>query len=131
MLMAGLSFLGTIGLSLLTQPTPAPVLRNFYRTTRPFGFWKPFRAEVSATDRQVIDRENRNDIIAVPFTLLWQVTLFLLPMLFVIKSYTGFWCTLPLFLIGATGMYIFWWRPMMRREAGTEHAVEPTPSPTR
>ncbi len=61
-----------------------------------------------------MDRENRNDMIAVPFTLLWQVTLFLLPMQLVIKSYQSFWCTMPLFLMGLVGMYVFWWKPLMR-----------------
>lgn len=109
-----LSFVGTIGASLLTAPTPMPVLRHFYRTTRPFGWWKPLHNEITGEERVAMDRENRNDIIAVPFTLLWQVTLFLLPMELVIKSYTAFWCTLPLFLVGASGMFVFWWRPLLQ-----------------
>lgn len=130
LLTAGLSFAGTITTSLLTAPTPMPVLQNFYRTTRPFGLWGPLKGEVLGAERVAMDRENRNDIIAVPFALLWQVTLFLLPMQLVTKTYTAFWGTLPLFLIGATGMYFFWWRPMMNRDAGTDRSAEPTPNPT-
>ncbi|MDD2764852.1 MAG: hypothetical protein PHE83_12855 [Opitutaceae bacterium] len=121
--MTVLSFVGTIGGSLLTQPTPMPVLKHFYRTTRPFGWWRPLRQEFQGAERAAVDRENRSDMIAVPFTLLWQITLFLLPMQLVIKSYQAFFCTLPLFLIGVTGMYFFWWRPLMRREAGTATAT--------
>jgi len=113
-LMTGLSFLGTIGGSLLTQPTPMPVLRNFYRTTRPFGVWGPLRGEFEGAERAAVDRENRTDMIAVPFALLWQVTLFMMPMQLVIKSYGSFLETLPAFLVGAVGMYHFWWRPLMR-----------------
>lgn len=119
---AGLSFVGTISTSLLTAPTPMPVLRHFYKTTRPFGFWGPLRSEVSGDARVAMDRENRNDIIALPFTLLWQVTMFLLPMQLVTRTYTAFWATLPLFLIGAAGMYVFWWRPMASRGPGTDKA---------
>ncbi len=119
LLMAGLSFGGTVAGSLLTQPTPLAVLKNFYRTTRPFGFWGPLRNEFQGADRVAVDRENRNDMIAVPFALLWQVTLFLLPMQLVIKSYQSFWLTLPFFLVGAAGMYWFWWRPLMRKETTT------------
>jgi len=129
LLTAGLSFAGCIGASLVTAPTPLPVLQNFYRTTRPFGLWAPLRGEITGAAREAMDRENRSDILAVPFTLLWQVTMFLLPMQLVTKTYTAFWSTLPLFLIGATGMYFFWWRPMMHREAGTAHGAEPTPNP--
>lgn len=112
-LMTALSFLGTIAGSLLTQPTPEPVLRHFYRTTRPFGWWGPMRGVFQGEERAAVDRENRMDMSAVPFALLWQVTLFLLPMQLVIKSYQSFLETLPLFLAGAAGMYWFWWRPLM------------------
>jgi hypothetical protein len=67
-----------------------------------------------------IDRENRRDILTVPFALLWQVTLYLLPMQLVIKSYQAFFWTLPLFLIGLAGMYFFWWKPLMKPEPGLE-----------
>jgi SSS family solute:Na+ symporter len=123
---AGLSFLGTIVTSLITAPTPMPVLRHFYKTTRPFGFWGPLRSEVTGAAREAMDRENRSDILALPFTLLWQVTLFLLPMQLVTRTYGAFWATLPLFLIGAAGMYLFWWRPMVRRGPGTDKATAPS-----
>lgn len=112
LLMTALSFAGTIVGSLLTAPTPRPVLENFYRTTRPFGLWGPFRSLFQGEDRRAMDRENRNDLLTVPFALLWQVTLFLLPMQLVIKSYDSFLGTLPLFLLGCAGMYVFWWRPL-------------------
>lgn len=112
--MAALSFIGTIGVSLLTPPTPHETLRQFYRTTRPFGWWGPFRDEFKGEDRKAIDRENRNDIITVPFAMLAQVTLFMLSMQWVIKTYDALFYTVPLFLIGAAGMYWFWWRPLFR-----------------
>ena len=110
LVMGSLSFVGTIGGSLLTAPTPYAALKNFYRTTRPFGWWAPLRGEFVGEQRLAIDRENRRDLLTVPFALLWQVTLFLLPMQLVIKAYSSFWTTLPLFLVGISGMYWFWWR---------------------
>jgi len=128
LLTTSLSFIGTIGASLLTEPTPMPVLQNFYRTTRPFGWWKPLHQEVQGEARIAMDRENRNDMLAVPFALVWQVTLFLIPMQLVIKSYASFWATLPLFLLGAGGMFVFWWRPLMKRGAEPD-VVPPEPDP--
>jgi solute:Na+ symporter, SSS family len=119
--MTALSFTGTIGGSLLTQPTPMPVLKHFYRTTRPFGWWGPLRGEFRGAERQAIDRENRNDILTVPFAMVWTVTLFLLPMEFVIKAYSSFLITLPVFLIAVMGMYWFWWRNL--NAPGTPHTV--------
>jgi Na+/proline symporter len=115
LIMTALSFVGTIAGSLLTKPTPTETVRHFYRTTRPFGLWGPFLHEFQGEQRAAIVREHRNDIIAVPFAMLWQVTLFLLPMQIVIKSYTNFFYTLPLFLIAAAGMYQFWWKPLPKR----------------
>ncbi len=37
-LIGALSFVGTIVVSLLTEPTPREILKNFYRMTRPFGW---------------------------------------------------------------------------------------------
>ncbi len=122
MLMMALSFFGTIVGSLLTQPTPMAILKNFYRTTRPFGWWGPLRTEFQGVERAAIDRENRKDIITLPFALIWQVTLLLLPMQLVIKNYGSFWQTLPVFLVGAAGMYWFWWCPLMRPKSSMVEA---------
>jgi Na+/proline symporter len=111
-LMTGISFSVTIAASLLTRPTPAAVTEHFYRVTRPFGLWGPLRTIFSADQRKALAVEHRNDILTVPFALLWQVTLFLLPMQLVMKAYQSFCLTLPLFLLGVVGMYIFWWRQL-------------------
>ncbi len=126
-LMTTLSFAGTIGGSLLTRPTPLETLRHFYHTTRPFGLWGPLWAELPPEQQTSWWKEHFNDMMTVPFALLWQVTLFLLPMQLVIKSYDAFWKTLPLFLVALAGMYWFWWRnlpPPAPREA------KPAPAPT-
>ena len=121
--MTGLSFLGTVGGSLLTAPTPLETLRHFYRTTRPFGWWRPLWNELEPGERAAWRKEHRNDILTVPFALLWQVTLFLLPMQLVIKSYDAFWKTLPFFLLALGGMYWFWWRNLPPARSQEENAT--------
>ena len=111
-LTGGLSFGLVIVVSLLTQPTRPEVLDNFFRKTRPFGLWGPVRAKMEPEKLQAWRRENTNDIIAVPFTLLAQVTLFLMPMQLIVQQFRSFFMTLPLFLIGAAGMYVFWWKKL-------------------
>lgn len=110
LVMMGLSFGGTIVISLLTSPTSLDTLRHFYRTTKPFGLWGPLRAEMPAPERTAMAREHRNDILAVPFIMLAQVSLFLLAMQFVIRSWTALACTGALFLIGFAGTYRYWWK---------------------
>jgi hypothetical protein len=104
------SLLATLCGSLLTKPTPAAVTRHFYRTTRPFGWWKPFREELPHETREAWAREHRADILTVISVLIWQVCLFLLPMQFLTHNWTGFFDTLPIFLTGSVALYFFWWR---------------------
>ena len=115
MLMTAISFVGTIVGSLITAPTSREVLINFYRTTRPFGWWWPLRGEFQGAEREAIDRENLTDILTLPFALIWLVSMLLLPMQLVIKAYSAFFWTLPLFLFGLAGMYVFWWKPLMKK----------------
>jgi hypothetical protein len=115
-MMGTLSVAGTIAGSLLTPPTPADRLDHFYRTTRPFGWWGPVRRRLEAAGEfpparlSALRREHRADIITVPIALVWQVTLFLLPMQLVVKRYDAFLLTLPVWLVASCGMYWFWWR---------------------
>jgi hypothetical protein len=117
LLMTALSLIGTIGGSYLAAPPALETIRHFYRTTRPFGFWGPLWRELPAEEKRSFAKEHRADITTVPFALLWQVTLFLLPMQLVIKAYGSFWRTLPLFLVGLAGMYWFWWRNLPAAES--------------
>ena len=117
-----LSFSGAIGFALATKPTNMDTLHVFYRKTRPFGWWGPVKAAFTKEELKEMTKEHKNDMISVPFTLLSQITIFLLPMQLVIKSYSSFLMTLPLFLVGAVGMYHFWWKNL-------PPAVEPAQQP--
>lgn len=109
-IMASIPLAATIVGCMLTRPTPPDVLETFYRRTRPFGLWGPVKAKLLPEEREYIARENRNDVISVPFALVYQVCLFMLPMQLVIHAYGSFWKTLPVFLIGVAGLYWFWYR---------------------
>ncbi len=113
------SILGTY----LSRPTDRAVLEHFYKTTRPFGLWKPLKGVLPPDEHIAMKAEHRNDIMAVPFTLGWQVTLFLLPMQLIIHSYNAFFITLGIFLFCLGGMYIFWYRHL---PPGTQQTVEDT-----
>lgn len=100
------SIIGT----LLTKPTDDKVVEQFYRVTRPFGFWGKYTKLFSGAERETIKKEHKNDIIAVPFALGWQITLFLLPMQLMVKSYYSFFITLVIFILSLVGLYRFWYR---------------------
>jgi SSS family solute:Na+ symporter len=110
------AYILTIGLvasiigTFITKPTDSQVLERFYRTTRPFGWWGPLRRGLPAEMHQAMAREHRNDLLALPFACGWQITLFLLPMQAMIRSWTAFGVTLAIFLSCLAGLYVFWYR---------------------
>jgi len=109
-MMMGIGLLGCILGTYLTRPTDARVLENFYKTTRPFGFWGHLKKTISPEFYAGMRKEHRHDIIALPFALGWQVCLFLLPMQLILRSWTPFAFTLIIFLFCLTGLYFFWYR---------------------
>jgi len=110
LLMTGISFAGCLLVSLVTQPTPLDVLENFYRVTRPFGWWKPVSHALSSTEQSATRQENFWDVVSVPIAMTAQVTAILLPMQLLVKNYTAFAWTLPLFLAFAAALYFTWYR---------------------
>ena len=98
---------GSIIGTYVTGPTDSGVLENFYRTTRPFGFWKPLKNVLPAEEHVAMVREHRNDLTALPFTLGWQVTALLLPMQLMIRAYQAFAVTLVIFAVSMVGVYKF------------------------
>lgn len=116
LLVSSVSLIATVIGTFLTSPTEETTLNNFYLNTRPFGFWKPYKDKLDPNIRKTMEREHRNDLISVPFTLGWQISLFLLPMQLMIQAYKQFYITLTLFIICISGMYWFWYRNLPPKE---------------
>ncbi len=104
--------LGTILGALLTKPTDRKVLTMFYLKTRPFGFWKPLKKELAADDRLKMEKEHRNDVLAIPFALIWQVAMFMTTILIVIHNWNALIYSLIFFATGGIGLYVFWYRKL-------------------
>lgn len=94
----------------LTKPTDRDVLENFYRITRPFGFWNPLIHILPEDVRAKMKKEHLNDLLALPFVGIWLVTMFLMPMQLVVRQFKSFYITLGIFIVCVFFMYIFWYR---------------------
>lgn len=126
-------FLGAIGMiaavagTYLTRPEDDAVVARFYRITRPFGIWGPYRKRLSPGDQAALKIEHRNDILASPFALLWQICMFILPMQAVIGAWNAFYPTLAVCIVCALCMYFIWFRHLPENnyfEPGEEAGVK-------
>lgn len=105
------AFAATIIGCLLTKPTDMKTLVYFYKKTRPFGFWKPVRKYLETEQLAYIDGENRRDIASLPFAFLYQVTLFMLPMLVIIHEFGAtFIGVLAVLVISIVALYFLWYK---------------------
>jgi Na+/proline symporter len=102
--------IGSVIGTYLTVPTDPEVLKRFYMKTRPFGIWGHLKRQLSEEDRKKMSLEHRNDLIAAPFALLWQVSMFLFPMLAMVKNWPGFAMAFGLWVVGGAGLWFFWYR---------------------
>jgi hypothetical protein len=94
----------------MTQATPVSIVRHFYHTTRPFGVWGSFWKELPQETKQKWQREHRFDLLTVCCALIWQVSLFLIPMQILTRNWQGFYTTFPIFVAGCVALYFFWWK---------------------
>ena len=93
-----------------SKPTDDEVLFEFYKRTRPFGFWGPIRKKLGAEVMEKINTENRRDIISTFFAVPWQVILFLTGMAIIMKSWTQFGVLVIILAILSIGLYFNWFR---------------------
>lgn len=99
------------------KPTDTEVLKHFFKTTRPFGFWKPFRNCLSQEQRLELRDETFYNLISVPFALCWMVTLYMLPMQLMIKEFKAASVTALFLAVSLVGLYKFWYKKLPPADA--------------
>lgn len=98
-----ISIAGCLMGTLLTPPTEETVLIDFYKTVKPWGFWKPVRLKVMAQD-PTFEPNKRfgTDMFNVVLGIIGQCCLTILPM------YVVLWLKLPLLITVVLLVIIIW-----------------------
>ena len=104
------SWLGCIVGTFLTPPTEPKIIAKFYKITRPFGFWQPIRQHLPSNIQAKIRAENRRDILSILIAVPWQLVLFLMGMMFMMKLWDNFGVLLLVFLLLSICLYFTWFR---------------------
>ena len=105
-----ITFISCIVIALLTPPTEEEVLDEFYRETKPFGFWNTVRDKIDALEIDTIKTENRRDIAGLFLAVPWQLVLFLTTMMFVTREWDVFFVLLTVLVGLSVALYLVWYR---------------------
>lgn len=107
--LSAVGLVGSIIGTYIGKPTDRAVLTRFYQMTRPFGFWGPLQRALSAETRKSMRHEHINDLLALPFMLMWMVTLFMLPMMLMVGNYAAAGVIAGILAVCLLGIYRFWY----------------------
>ena len=99
------SFLGTF----LSKPTEINTLKSFYKSVRPWGWWDPVYKELLKED----DRIKKNtdflkDMLNCAIGIVWQSSMIVLPIYFVIRDYPKALIALVVFAITSIILKFTW-----------------------
>ena len=81
-LICAASLIASIAVSLATKPTDSEILIEFYKSVRPFGFWKPIAAKVGLSTKEMSSKSESMSraIVNVLLAMLSITGLYLFPM---------------------------------------------------
>lgn len=105
-----ISFIGCFLGVILVPADAEEVLKNFYKKTNPWGFWKPIREKVQAEDPDFVpNRHFKRDMLNVLIGIVWQMTLVIMPIYLMIKEWSFFWITFGIFAVTTYLLKILWY----------------------
>jgi Na+/proline symporter len=100
------SLLGT----LLTKPEDDATLMEFYRRTRPWGFWKPVQEKVMALHPDFVPNTNfRRDALNIVIGIVWQMSQIVMPLYVVFALWWQFFASLAVFAVTTWLLKVLWY----------------------
>lgn len=105
-----ISIAGCIIGTFTAPPTDDETLKNFYKTVRPWGFWKPIHDKVIAEDPNFKrNKDFKRDMFNIIIGVITQTALVALPMYIVLKQTWPIVILSIITLIGGIIMKKSWW----------------------
>ncbi len=105
-----ISIAGAVMGTLLTKPTDEVVLKDFYKTVNPWGFWGPIKQKVMAEDPSFIPNRNfKRDMFNVVIGTIAQTALVAMPIYIVLKETFPMWITIIITVVCGVILKKTWW----------------------
>ena len=99
------SFLGTF----LSEPTDMKTLKSFYKTVRPWGWWAPVYKELLKEESTLKKNTDFwNDMFNCAIGIVWQSSMIVMPIYFVIRDYPKGLIALSVFVITSLILKFTW-----------------------
>jgi SSS family solute:Na+ symporter len=104
------SIIGCFVGTLMNPPEDEMVLKKFYRTVNPWGWWGPIRAKVVAEDPTFLPNRNaRHDLVNVAVGIVWQLCLVTLPIYIVLQQWPAAAGILVLLVLTSLFLKLKWY----------------------
>ena len=108
-----ISTAASIILSLITKSENPEILKKFYKTVRPWGFWTPVLKMVLKEDPDFKRNTNfSRDMVNVAVGIAWQTCLITLPIYLVLKQYKPMAITLAVIIVTSIFLKINWYNKL-------------------
>ncbi|HMQ45666.1 MAG TPA: sodium:solute symporter, partial [Mariniflexile sp.] len=76
-----ISLLACVLATMLTKPENKGTLKQFYKQTRPWGFWGPIRDEIVKEDPSFVENKDfKRDAFNVAIGIVWQMSMIVMPL---------------------------------------------------
>ena len=113
-LTSSLSLLGGVMGSYMTKATDPEVTAAFYRKLRPFGLWGPVRRKLGLDSPVVLGAmsENRWAIFNTPVAMVWHLSIFLVAIHVVLRSWQRVGYLSLVAGITSVVLYYSWYRKL-------------------
>ena len=105
-----ISSVGCVAGSLLTDPDNEEVLKEFYSSVRPWGFWEPIYHKVLAENPAF--KKNRNfkrDMMNCSVGIAWQMSMVVMPIYLVIREFVSMSIAFVVFAATTVFLKIYWY----------------------
>jgi len=105
-----ISSVGCVAGSLLTAPDNEEVLKEFYSSVRPWGFWEPIYQKVLAENPAF--KKNRNfkrDMMNCSVGIAWQMSMVVMPIYLVIREFISMSIAFVVFAATTVFLKIYWY----------------------
>ena len=107
LIVSAVAFVGMVIATVAWPATPEPVLLEFYRRVRPFGWWGPVLAKAGVPSGNA---ELGRDTVALVMAIVWHLTLFLVPIFVVLHAWHQAGTAAVLLVLSSLGLYQFWYK---------------------